>query len=674
MPLRSPFTTRQVRRVTVTATAAAAVTAAAGFMVLPVVPAVAEDCSESYTRIDGEMRWGFKKSFRSYIRSGGTRGGWDLNGLSFDSGTEQFVFTPDPDRMKVVDEDTATIPLQGSLRFFGHEGEGGRGPGEYALDFTLSDMKLVVDGTDATLVVDYKGLELEEGTTTVSGETSADDATFMDIRLAQTPDFTSGALDLSGSVNLSAEGASIFAGFYQAGQEFDPMSLNASLEKVCGKQPAGGGTGTTGGGKNTGTKSVGIDAVNSVNDHLDSLNNLMGTADKFMGNSDKLYKRFTEDRRSLAGGGATTAGTTAGGTAPGGTGGAATSGGGKTTGTGAGTTGGTHSGGGGTASAGAKPAQGNASGGASGGATATGGAGGGAGDVCTDDGSLGVVEAQAAWGVKTSFQTYISGSIANGGWELNGVGHGNGQFLFSGSSGAVNPSAGTGSLLMPGSVRFTGHGGILDLTIADLEVQWNGNSGSLIADVTSNDMDGNSNSYGRVALANLAFSQLDVSGTGVTGQTSSVTLTQAGSSAFADFYPAGQEMAPLSFAATLGGSASCAAGQGGSASASGGSGGGGAAAAKVGAATRGANGSSTGKPGLPGSTDSEDGGSFHAGKGGSGKFRIKSAGAASESPDTENVAASTETGTLTTPLLLILAAFVVAGSTLTSFVSRNPAG
>ncbi|MBI8999380.1 HtaA domain-containing protein [Corynebacterium sp. CCM 9185] len=657
MTLRSPFT-KIVRRIT----AVAAATAAAGFLVLPVLPATAEDCSESYTKIDGAMRWGFKKSFRSYIQSGGTKGGWELDGMSYDSGSEQFVLTPDPDRMKVVDADTATIPLQGSLRFFGHEGEGGQGPGKYALDFTLSDMKLVVDGTSATLVVDYRGLELEPGTTMVSGEKSANDADFMDIQLAQAPDFTSGSLDLNGSVNLSADGASIFAGFYEPGQEFDPISLAATLEKVCGKQPQGGSDGGSGtsGGKNTGTKSVGIDAVNSVNDHLDSLNNLMGTADKFMGNSDKLYKRFTDDRNTLTGSRTTTDGTSVPGATTGGTGGKTTTG--KTTGAGTGTTSGagTRSGTSGAASA----PRGAAAGGTTAGANT------GGGDVCTDDGSLGVVEAQAAWGVKTSFQTYISGSIANGGWELNGVGHNNGQFLFSGNSGAVNPSTGAGSLLMSGSVRFTGHGGVLDLTIADPEVQWNGASGVLIANVTSNDMEGNSNNFGRVALANLTFSQLDVSPTEVSGQTSSVSLTQAGSTAFADFYPAGQEMAPLSFAATLGGSASCASGQGSGAPASGGGGG---AAARVGATTAGASGSSTKKAGLPGAAAGEDSGSFHADKGGSGRFKIKSSGP-NKSPETENVAASSETETLVTPLLLILAAFVVAGSTLTSFVSRNPAG
>ncbi|MEZ2189940.1 HtaA domain-containing protein [Corynebacterium sp. CCM 9204] len=656
MILRSPFT-RPGRRTTAVIAAAAA----AGFMVFPVLSADAQDCSESYTKIDGAMRWGFKQSFRSYIKSGGTRGGWDLNGVGYEDGAGQFIFTPDPNGMRVVDADTATIPLQGSLRFFGHEGEGGRGPGEYALDFTLSDMKLVVDGSAATLVVDYRGLELEDGTTQVKGEISADDANFMDIQLSKTPDFTSDSLDLTGSVNLSTDGAGIFGGFYDAGQEFDDLALNAKLEKVCGKQPAPGGG--TSGGKNTGTKSVGINVVNSVNDHLDALNNLMGTADKFMGNSDKLYKRFTEDRNSLTGGRGSGTGATGTGASPG-AGGKTGAGGGAMTGVGTGT--GSR---GGTSVTAARGTSGN------GGATSGAGANTGSGDVCTDDGSLGVVEAQAAWAVKTSFQTYISGAIAKGGWDLNGVGHSNGQFLFSGNSGAVNPTAGTGSLLMPGSVHFTGHGGILDLTITDLEIQWNGNSGVLIANVSSNDMEGASNNYGRIAVANLAFSQLDVSSTAVEGQTSSVTLTQAGASAFADFYPVGQEMAPLSFAAALGGSASCAAGQGGSTTASGGTGGASGGAPRAGAKKDGTSVSPAtklGRSGLGSSVSGENNDGFTAGKEGTGRFKIKSSGSGSH--DTENVAASSETGTLTTPLLLILAAFIVAGSTLTSFVSRNPAG
>ena len=52
-----------------------------------------------------------------------------------------------------------------------------------------------------------------------------------------------------------------------------------------------------------------------------------------------------------------------------------------------------------------------------------------------------------------------------------------------------------------GHPHFTGHGGVLDLTLANPEITFSGNSGSLIADVTSNDTEGNPRSFGRITVA-----------------------------------------------------------------------------------------------------------------------------------------------------------------------------
>ena len=51
---------------------------------------------------------------------------------------------------------------------------------------------------------------------------------------------------------------------------------------------------------------------------------------------------------------------------------------------------------------------------------------GGAGSKCA---AVKLVESgEAAWAVKESFQSYITGSIAKGKWDLNGVGFNSGQF------------------------------------------------------------------------------------------------------------------------------------------------------------------------------------------------------------------------------------------------------
>ena len=95
-----------------------------------------------------------------------------------------------------------------------------------------------------------------------------------------------------------------------------------------------------------------------------------------------------------------------------------------------------------------------------------------------------------AGGVRDSFRSYITGPVAKGSWELSDVGYEGGQFLFTGNSGAVDPAQKSGSVLFPGLLRFTGHGGVLDMRFSNLEIQFEGNSGTLIVDASSNSTEG----------------------------------------------------------------------------------------------------------------------------------------------------------------------------------------
>lgn len=73
------------------------------------------------------------------------------------------------------------------------------------------------------------------------------------------------------------------------------------------------------------------------------------------------------------------------------------------------------------------------------------------------------------WGFKESFRAYISGSIANGEWTTEGgIGYATPAFFGERLEGpvALDPIAGT--LAVDGSMRFTGHEGILDTTISNV--------------------------------------------------------------------------------------------------------------------------------------------------------------------------------------------------------------
>ena len=162
-----------------------------------------------------------------------------------------------------------------------------------------------------------------------------------------------------------------------------------------------------------------------------------------------------------------------------------------------------------------------------------------------------IKSANLGWGVRDSFRNYVRGGIANGSWELNGTSYSSDAFNWSNGTGTFK--GGKGSISFSGSVRFTGHHGILDTTIANPRLEINGNSGTLYATMTSNDPSGKATNYGEVALLKVDLSGLQSSTDAVSVNGAATTLTAEGAKAFAGFYDAGKDMAPLSFSAAING-------------------------------------------------------------------------------------------------------------------------
>lgn len=162
-----------------------------------------------------------------------------------------------------------------------------------------------------------------------------------------------------------------------------------------------------------------------------------------------------------------------------------------------------------------------------------------------------IKSANLGWGVRDSFRNYVRGGIANGSWELNGTSYSSDAFNWSNGTGTFKN--GKGSISFSGSVRFTGHHGILDTTIANPRLEINGNSGTLYATMTSNDPSGKATNYGEVALLKVDLSGLQSSSDAVSVNGAATTLTAEGAKAFAGFYEAGKDMAPLSFSAAING-------------------------------------------------------------------------------------------------------------------------
>ncbi|MEV1009099.1 HtaA domain-containing protein [Streptomyces sp. NPDC049881] len=162
------------------------------------------------------------------------------------------------------------------------------------------------------------------------------------------------------------------------------------------------------------------------------------------------------------------------------------------------------------------------------------------------------------WGVKSSFQTYITGPIATGSWSLSGGAStvGQSQFRFHSAQGAYDPDSGAFTASYQGGVRFTGHQEAdgnyqLDLTISNPTVSVSGGSGTLYADMRSKDREsGRITDSRQVPLASLNLGGIDLrGGTGIAVTGVPATLTAEGAVAFAGYYAAGDPLDPVTLSA-----------------------------------------------------------------------------------------------------------------------------
>ncbi|MCK9250122.1 MAG: HtaA domain-containing protein [Solirubrobacteraceae bacterium] len=166
------------------------------------------------------------------------------------------------------------------------------------------------------------------------------------------------------------------------------------------------------------------------------------------------------------------------------------------------------------------------------------------------------VSGTAEWGVKASFRRYIAGPIAHGSIAVgDGATQdpGGGTFRFP-AVGESDTAAAT-DWRYGGSVTFDAHGGQLHMELRNprIVVDAAGTRGTIFADVTSRSLSGGTTNV----YENIAFATLDptrgartVTGATTTWSDVPVTLTAAGVPAFAEFYPAGQELDPVTFSLT----------------------------------------------------------------------------------------------------------------------------
>jgi hypothetical protein len=163
-----------------------------------------------------------------------------------------------------------------------------------------------------------------------------------------------------------------------------------------------------------------------------------------------------------------------------------------------------------------------------------------------------VSDATLVWGFKETFRAYIDGSIANGEWTTEGgVSYATPVFTWAGGTGGADDE-GSLDARFSGAVRFTGHGGVLDTTIADPRVVIDGDRAVLLLDIHGTTQAGEA-----VEQLGVEFAELDLDGATRTQEGDTLTLTDvpavltaAGSAAFGT-YPEGEALDPLTITATV---------------------------------------------------------------------------------------------------------------------------
>ena len=185
-------------------------------------PAAAESTAGASTAagadcaiVDASLVWGFKETFRAYIDGAIANGEWTTDG-AVSYATPDFTWAPGAGFLD-AEADTADIHFSGGVRFTGHGG---------ILDTTFADpiVRVDADGT-AHVVLDVSGA-------TRDGEQIT----------AASVDFVTGAAESSvedgvwtlvvAAPTLTEAGTAAFPD-YQAGADFDPITITASIDETC---------------------------------------------------------------------------------------------------------------------------------------------------------------------------------------------------------------------------------------------------------------------------------------------------------------------------------------------------------------------------------------------------------------------------------------------------------
>lgn len=445
----------------------------------------------------GSLDWGVKQSFREYVTGTIAKGSISTSGATSSGGV--FGFGQASGGIYSASTGVGTSKYSGSVRFSGHGG---------ILDIKLSDPVVRIDSaTSATLLVRVNGGAAKAFATLdlAAGSKSTPNGT---VRYAGVP----AALTFDGADVFSYNGSS----FYAAGEALDPVTF------VIGRAKAsGGGTSTVASFPKKNTADATAPSATGITvegaDTLTAGDELTATADGFEPNEKGILVVVYSDPVVLADDATADAAGVV-----------------SWTGKLPAALAGKHT----------LTFQGSVDRGISLDIAAA--------MVTTTAASCLVSDAAITWGFKESFRSYISGSIANGEWTVaDGATYEVPSFGFPGGTGSYDGATGTGELTFPGSINFTGHGGILNTTVSNPVVRFDGDTAILSLDVAGTTQEGE-----EIDSPGIEFVTLDLAAATTTTEAGVTTitdapasLTPAGAAAFGT-YETGEEFDPVTIQIT----------------------------------------------------------------------------------------------------------------------------
>jgi hypothetical protein len=169
----------------------------------------------------GEVDWGIKASFRSYIKSPIAAGKIELSDGAVEAADGTYKFPVESGTYDLTTHATE-VQSKGAVHFTGHYS--GEVP---VLDMTVADPRVLLEGDTGTVFADVKSKSLETGE--MVDFPGVEFATLDTSEVS--PSFEGEAVSLAGiPAELTAAGAEAFAGFYTAGTALDPVGVLASFE------------------------------------------------------------------------------------------------------------------------------------------------------------------------------------------------------------------------------------------------------------------------------------------------------------------------------------------------------------------------------------------------------------------------------------------------------------